>query len=108
MKAEVQDPLEEVTLGTPETLKPAYVSKFLPEDVKQEFIKLLFEFKVCFAWHCDKMPGLSRDLVENELPIKARFMPNTPIHSYFILPRIKEGKSAKFNMASPIVEKALQ
>ncbi|GFZ01378.1 hypothetical protein Acr_14g0010130 [Actinidia rufa] len=74
LKAEVQDPLEEVNPGTPENPKLVYVNKLLPKDVKQEFVKLLFEFKVCFVWDYDEMPGLSRHLIEHELPIKEGFM----------------------------------
>jgi hypothetical protein len=29
----------------------------------------------CFAWDYTKMPGLSRELIEHQLPIKAGFRP---------------------------------
>ena len=42
---------------------------------KAAFIKLLKEYVDCFAWEYSEMPGLSRDLVEHRLPIKAGFRP---------------------------------
>ena len=38
-------------------------------------IKLLKEYVDCFAWEYSEVPGLSRDLVEHRLPIKAGFRP---------------------------------
>ncbi|XP_058211507.1 uncharacterized protein LOC131323676 [Rhododendron vialii] len=75
LKADVQDPLEEVNLGDSENPWPVYISQLLPEDVKRKLIQLLMEFKSCFAWNYDELPGLSRDLVEHKLPIQAGFRP---------------------------------
>jgi len=42
---------------------------------KAALIKLLKEYIDCFAWKYSEMPGLSCDLVEHRLPIKAGFRP---------------------------------
>ena len=49
-------------------------SKIDPE-LRLEVIHLLKEFKDCFAWDYDEMPGLDRGLVELQLPIKSRKKP---------------------------------
>jgi hypothetical protein len=36
---------------------------------------LLKAYTCCFAWDYTKIPGLSRELVEHRLPIKASFRP---------------------------------
>ncbi|KAH7856752.1 hypothetical protein Vadar_005158 [Vaccinium darrowii] len=53
LKADVQDPLEEVNLGSEDHPKPIYVSQRLPEVVKNAYIDLLHEYKDCFAWECN-------------------------------------------------------
>lgn len=44
IRAEVQDPLKEVNLGTTEQPQPTFVSSLLEEDLKDEIIELLKEF----------------------------------------------------------------
>ncbi|KAH7844302.1 hypothetical protein Vadar_026615 [Vaccinium darrowii] len=53
LKGDVQDPLEEVNLGSEDHPKPIYVSQRLPEVVKNAYIDLLHEYKDCFAWECN-------------------------------------------------------
>lgn len=67
---EVQDPLEEVNLGTPEEPRITYVSSFLSSHLKDQLVSLLKEWTDSFAWNYDEMPGLDRELVEHRLPIK--------------------------------------
>ncbi|XP_027359296.1 uncharacterized protein LOC113867964 [Abrus precatorius] len=67
---EAQDPLEEVNLGDEKEPRLTFISKLVDEEVKDQLIKLLREFKDCFAWDYDQMPGLSRELVEHRLPIR--------------------------------------
>lgn len=43
--------------------------------VKVQYINLLHEFKDCFAWKYEEMPGLSREFIEHRLPIKEGFKP---------------------------------
>ncbi|XP_020224220.1 uncharacterized protein LOC109806258 [Cajanus cajan] len=41
----------------------------LPGKLKEELIRVLHEYKDCFAWDYDEMPGLDRGLVEHRLPM---------------------------------------
>ncbi|KAH7860748.1 hypothetical protein Vadar_017615 [Vaccinium darrowii] len=61
LKADVQDPLEEVNLGSEDHPKPIYVSQRLPEVVKNAYIDLLHEYKDCFAWEYEDMPGCNSE-----------------------------------------------
>ncbi|XP_073051308.1 uncharacterized protein [Primulina eburnea] len=72
---EVQDPLEEINLGELENPKVVYVSKLLEEQLKQDLISMLKEYRDCFAWSYDDIPGLDRKLVEHRLPLKEGFKP---------------------------------
>ncbi|CAL2239431.1 unnamed protein product [Prunus armeniaca] len=72
---EVEDPLQEINLGTREDPRPTFISALLKEPLKNELIALLQEFKDCFAWHYHEMPGLDRELVEHRLPIKEGYLP---------------------------------
>ena len=70
------DPLEEVDIGDGRIPRPTYVNKNLEADYKAEIIRLVKEYVDCFAWEYHEMPGLSRELVEHRLPIKAGFKPH--------------------------------
>ena len=70
IKMLVQDPLEEINLGEGLEKKPTYISAKKDPELRFEVIQLLKEFKNCFAWDYDEMPGLDRGLVELQLPIK--------------------------------------
>ncbi|CAL2276893.1 unnamed protein product [Prunus armeniaca] len=72
---EVEDPLQEINLGTEEDPRPTFISALLKEPLKSELIALLQEFRDCFAWHYHEMPGLERELVEHKLPIKEGYLP---------------------------------
>ena len=67
--------MEEVNLDTVEEPRITYISSLLPSDFKEGIIATLQEFKECFAWNYDKMPGLDSSLVEHCLPIKQEFHP---------------------------------
>ena len=69
------DPLEKVDLGDGTIPRPTFVNKNLSVEFKTDLIKLLKEYIDCFAWEYSEMPGLSRDLVEHRLPMKAGFKP---------------------------------
>lgn len=75
LRAEVQDELVEVNLGTSDNPKPTYISKNLSEEMAGKITDLLHEFKDCFAWDYSEMPGLDRSLVEHQLPIKDEYRP---------------------------------
>lgn len=57
-------------LGDGKKSRPMYVSSLLEEDLKQDIIALLKEYKDCFEWSYEEMPGLSQDVVEHRLPLK--------------------------------------
>ncbi|CAL8169610.1 unnamed protein product [Prunus armeniaca] len=46
---EVENPLQEINLGTEEDTRPTFISTLLEELVKNEIIALLHDFKDCFA-----------------------------------------------------------
>ncbi|XP_020975980.1 uncharacterized protein LOC110270831 [Arachis ipaensis] len=74
-KVEVQDPLEEVDIGNSDYPRPTYVNKMLPDNFKKEMVEILKEYCDCFAWDYAEMPGLSRELVKHQLPLKANVKP---------------------------------
>jgi hypothetical protein len=60
--------------------RPTYVSAHLNTSQKhtsqtQEIIELLKAYTCYFAWDYIEMSGLSRELVEHQLPIKVGFRP---------------------------------
>ena len=77
--------MQEVNLGIEEGKTLAFVTSNLLEDVKQEIIELLKKYKDCFAWSYDKMSGLSKDLVEYNLPIEENFQPLNQLPKHFML-----------------------
>ncbi|XP_024630434.2 uncharacterized protein [Medicago truncatula] len=91
MKA--QDPLEEIDLGVGTVKRPTYVSAKILEGFKNQIAELLKEYKDCFAWDYNEMPGLNREVVELKLPIRPDKKPVKKIPRRFapqILPKIKE------------------
>jgi hypothetical protein len=52
-----------------------FISANLDSSFREELIKLLKEYKDCFAWDYSEMPGLDRSIVEHRLPIKPGFRP---------------------------------
>jgi hypothetical protein len=68
-------PLEEIDIGDGVTSRSTFVNKNLSVDYKNNLVEFLREYVDCFAWNYQEMPGLSCDLVENQLPIKAGFRP---------------------------------
>ena len=72
---QVHDPIEEVNLSTVEEPRITYISSLLPYDFNEGILTILHEFKDCFSWNYDKMPGLDKSVVEHHLPIKPKFHP---------------------------------
>ncbi|GKV01725.1 hypothetical protein SLEP1_g14266 [Rubroshorea leprosula] len=75
LKAEIQDPLEEINLGSESEPKVTFISGSLEPQTRDQIVRLLHEFKDCFAWDYSEMPGLDRKLVEHKLPIAEGFRP---------------------------------
>jgi hypothetical protein len=69
------DKLKEVDIGDGDKPRPTFISTNLDPIFKGELIKLLKEYKDCFAWDYSEMPGLDRSIVEHRLPIKSGFKP---------------------------------
>src|ERR1044072_3944607 len=92
-RMQAQDPLEEVDLGDGEVKRPTYISAKIDPSLKNEMVCLLKEFKDCFAWDYNEIPGLSRDLVEHRIPIRPDKRPIKQLPRRFapeVVPRIKE------------------
>ena len=77
------NPLEKVDIGDGSVPRPTFVNANLSTKYKANLIKLLKEYVDCFAWSYSEMPGLSRDLVEHQLPIKTGFRPYKQPSSHF-------------------------
>jgi hypothetical protein len=69
------DDLEEVDIGDGVISQPTYVSAHLSTSQKQELIEFLKAYTCYFTWDYTEMPGLSRELFEHRLPIKAGSRP---------------------------------
>jgi hypothetical protein len=67
--------LEEIDIGDGDKAKPTFISANLESRFREELIKLLKEYKDCFAWGYSEMRGLDRSIVEHRLPIKPSFKP---------------------------------
>ena len=64
------DALEEVDIGDGDRPRPTFISAKLDPEYKQELVKLLKEYKDCFAWEYYEMLGLDRSIFKHQLPIK--------------------------------------
>jgi hypothetical protein len=69
------DKLEEVDIGNGDKPRPTFISANLESGFREELIKLLKNYKDCFAWDYSEMPDLDRSIVEHRLPIKPGFRP---------------------------------
>jgi hypothetical protein len=69
------DKLEEIDIGDGDKPRPTFISANLDSSFRKQLIKLLKEYKDCFAWDYSDMPGLDRSIVEHRLPIKPGFKP---------------------------------
>ncbi|MCH88069.1 hypothetical protein A2U01_0008950, partial [Trifolium medium] len=68
-KMQSQDPLQEIDIGDGSIKRPTFISANISPEMKVKLVKLLMEYKDCFAWDYNEMPGLSRDLVEHRMPL---------------------------------------
>jgi hypothetical protein len=69
------DKLEEIDIRDGDKPRPTLISANLDLSFIEELIKLLKEYKDCFAWDYSEMPGLDHSIVEHRLPIKHGFRP---------------------------------
>ncbi|MCI40494.1 hypothetical protein A2U01_0061727, partial [Trifolium medium] len=68
-KMQAQDPLQELDIGDGSIKRPTYISANIPDGLRVKLVELLKEYKDCFAWDYNEMPGLNRKLVEHRLPV---------------------------------------
>ncbi|XP_070005323.1 uncharacterized protein [Nicotiana sylvestris] len=66
---------EAINFGDQDDVREIKISVNLEPRIKEEIIKILFEYKDVFAWSYDDMPGLSTDLVVHKLPTDPAFPP---------------------------------
>ncbi|XP_070020727.1 uncharacterized protein [Nicotiana sylvestris] len=64
---------EAIDLGDQDDVRETKISVHLEQQVKEEIIKILFEYKDVFAWSYDDIPGLRNDLVAHKLPTDPTF-----------------------------------
>ncbi|XP_070045678.1 uncharacterized protein [Nicotiana tomentosiformis] len=57
---------EAINLGDQDNIRETKISVHLEPQVKEEIIKVLFEYKNVFAWSYDDMSGLSTDLKDGK------------------------------------------
>jgi hypothetical protein len=100
------DPLEEIDIGGGVTSRPTFVNKNLSVDYKNNLAEFLRDYVDCFAWNYQEMSGLSRDLVEHQLSIKAGFRPfkqHARRYNPLMYDQIKEeiGRLLKANFIRP-------
>jgi hypothetical protein len=69
------DKLEENDIGCGDKPRPTFISANLDSRFRKELIKLLKEYRDCFAWDYSEMSGLDRSIVEHRLLIKSGFRP---------------------------------
>lgn len=72
---ETQDLLKEVNLGSNKDKRLMYIRRKLSAQQLEKLTKLLMKYKDCLAWSYEKMPGLSREIVEHSLLIKEGYKP---------------------------------
>ncbi|MCH81200.1 hypothetical protein A2U01_0001984, partial [Trifolium medium] len=65
-----QDPLQEIDIGDGTLKRSTYISTNVDQSLRVKMVELLKEFRDCFAWDYDEMPGLSKELVEHRLPLR--------------------------------------
>jgi hypothetical protein len=70
------DPLEEIDIGDGITPRPTFINRNMSLEHKDAIIELVRNYVDCFDWNYHEMSGLSRELVEHQLPIKSSFRPD--------------------------------
>jgi hypothetical protein len=69
------DKWEEIDIGDGDKPRLTFISANLDSSFRKELIKVLKDYKDCFAWDYSEMPSLDRSIVEHRLPIKPSFRP---------------------------------
>jgi hypothetical protein len=69
------DKMEGIDIRDGDKSRSIFISANLDSSFRKELIKLLKEYKDCFAWDYSEMPGLDHSSVKHRLPIKPGFKP---------------------------------
>jgi ribonuclease HI len=69
------DKLEEIDIGDGDKPRSTFISTNLDPVFREELIKLLKEYKDCFAWDYSEMPSLDHSIVKDRLPINPGYRP---------------------------------
>jgi len=56
-------------LGTPNEPRELKLGKSLTPEEQENFIALLKEFMVVFAWSYKDMPNINQDIAEHKIPL---------------------------------------
>ena len=57
------------------TEKPVMIEVNFPNDMKDDLIALLKEFKEIFAWSYQDMLGLDTEIIVHKIPVKFEWLP---------------------------------
>ncbi|KAK9750154.1 hypothetical protein RND81_02G177200 [Saponaria officinalis] len=71
----LQDPLEQVNLGSKEDPRFTFISAKMSDDEKSQMVELLVQYKDCFAWEHHEMPGIDPSIARHKLLIKKGWKP---------------------------------
>ncbi|CAN6472331.1 unnamed protein product [Victoria cruziana] len=71
----VNDPIEEINIGTPDQPKILQIGSSLSEEEKSILVSFLTNYQEAFAWTYEDMPGLDLTLVQHFLPLKEECKP---------------------------------
>ncbi|GKV06953.1 hypothetical protein SLEP1_g18770 [Rubroshorea leprosula] len=74
-RSEIVHEGEEANRGSESEPNVTFISGSLEPQTRDQVVRLLHEFKDCFAWDYLEMLGLNRRLVEHKLPIAEGFRP---------------------------------
>ena len=66
---------EIINLGTGEEVREIKISIHADQNIRNDIVQILIEYKDVFAWSYDDTPGLSTDLVVHKLPTYPDFSP---------------------------------
>jgi hypothetical protein len=67
------DKLEEIDIRDGDKARPTFISANLDSSFREELIKLLKEYKDCFAWHYSEMLGLDHSIIGASVANQAWF-----------------------------------
>ena len=67
--------LVEVNLGSPNDPRPTFLGTGLDVIEQRDILELLRNYRDCFAWSYDEMPGLSPEIALHQLAVKSNARP---------------------------------